>query len=166
MDTITNIEIGPIIWTIINFLLLLTLLRFAAWKKIIAALNNREKTINDSLNRAEQAQAEAERVLAENQKSLMRAEEEAQRVLRESREYAERVHSEAAGKAQEESRKLVEQAHQEIARSKQQALNELRTEVANLAIGAAEKILDESLDAPRQKQLVDNYLNQAAQLQN
>jgi len=66
-------------------------------------------------------------------------------------------------KAQEESRRLLEQAHQEIDRSKQQALNELRTEVATLAVGAAEKILNEQLDADKQKRLVDNYLTQAVQ---
>ena len=160
---VLDIQTGPILWTIINFLILLVLLRLVAWKPILKALETRESTINDALNRAEVAKSDAERILAENQKALLRAEEESQRVLRESREHAERLQSEALARAQEESRRLLDQAHQEIDRSKQQALNELRTEVATLAVGAAEKILNEQLDADKQKRLVDNYLTQAVQ---
>lgn len=158
-----DIQSGPILWTIVNFLILLVLLRAVAWKPILKALETRESTINDALNRAEVAKADAERVLVENQKALQKAEEESQRVLRESREYAARLQAEASQKAQDESRRMLEQAQQEIERSKQQALNELRTEVATLAVGAAEKILNESLDADKHKRLVENYLTQAVQ---
>jgi F-type H+-transporting ATPase subunit b len=162
----TDIQTGPIIWTIINFLILLALLRAVAWKPILKALEARETSINDALNRAEVAKQDAERILAENQKALQKADEEAQRVLRESREYAERIQGEAAQKAQDESRRLLDQAQQQIEQSKQQALNELRTEVASLAIGAAEKILDEKLDVDGHTRLVDGYLKQSAQHRN
>jgi F-type H+-transporting ATPase subunit b len=156
-----DIQTGPILWTIINFTLLLVLLRAVAWKPIVKALETRESSINDALNRAEKAKGEAERVLAENQKALQRAEEESQKVLRDSREYAERLHSEATLKAQEEGRRILEQARHEIERSKQQALNELRGEVASLAVGGAERILRDTLDGDRQKRLVDEYLKGA-----
>jgi F-type H+-transporting ATPase subunit b len=161
-----DIQVGPIIWTILNFLILLVLLRAVAWKPILNALRTREEAINDALNRAEVAREEAERILAENQKHLQQAEQEAQKVLRESREYAERIRSEASTKAQEEGRNMIEQARTEIERSKQQALTELREEVASLAIQSAEKIINESLDADRHRRLVDQYLDQTAQHQN
>lgn len=161
-----DIQTGPILWTILNFLILLLLLGKIAWKPIMKALDARESTINDALNRAEMAKSEAERILLENQSALRKAEEESQRVLRESREHAERMQADTMQKAQDESRRLLEQANKEIERSKQQALNELRAEVATLAVGAAEKILNESLDADRHKRLVDNYITQAAQVQN
>lgn len=155
-----DIQVGPILWTILNFLILLLLLRAVAWKPILKALEARETSINDALNRAEVAKSEAELILAENRKSLHEAEMEAQRVLRESRELAERLQSEATTKAQDESRRMLEQARHEIERSKQQALNELRSEVATLAVSGAEKILNESLDSDRHKRLVDQYLGQ------
>ncbi len=161
-----DIQSGPILWTILNFLILLLLLWKVAWKPILNALSAREQSINDALDRAETARLDAERTLADNQKALQKADEEAQRVLRESREYSERVRSEAAAKAQEESRRLVEQAQQEIERSKQQALTELRGEVANLAVTATERILNESLDGDRQRRLVDDYLKQAVEQPN
>lgn len=166
MPNLLDIQTGPILWTLLNFVILLLLLRMIAWKPILKALETRESTINEALDRAEVARSEAERILTENQKSLHKAEEESQRVLRESREYAERMQTEASQKAQAESRKLVEQAHQEIERSKQQALNELREEVATLAVGAAEKILDETLDEKRHKNLIDTYLDKAAHVAN
>lgn len=162
MTDVLNIQYGPIIWTILNFLILLLVLRAAAWKPILRALDARETAINDALNRAELARSEAERILAENQKSLRAAEEEGQRVLRDSRELAERLHADASQRAQEEGRRLVEQAQQEIERNKEKALLELRGEVASLAVGAAERILNENLDDDRQRRLVDDYLNQTA----
>ncbi|MEP7218986.1 MAG: F0F1 ATP synthase subunit B [Bacteroidota bacterium] len=161
-----DIQSGPILWTIVNFIILLVLLRAVAWKPILKALEMREGTINDALNRAEVAKSEAERILTANKEVMQKAEEESQRVLRESREHAERMQTEASAKAQAESRRMIEQAQQEIERGKQQALTELRTEVANLAVGAAEKILNESLDGDRQKRLVDTYLTQAVQTPN
>lgn len=162
MNPLADINVGPILWTIINFFLLLVLLRIVAWKPILNALQTRQDTINDALHRAESAKQEADRVLAENQKALRQAEAESQKVLKETREYAQRIQSDAMAKAQDDTKKLMEQAHQEINLSKQQAMNELRTEVASLAVGAAERILNESLDADRHTRLVNDYLKQAA----
>src|SRR5687768_16027872 len=103
MSDLLNIQLGPIIWTIINFLILLILLRAVAWKPILRALESREVAINDALDRAEKAKLDAERILAENQKALQRADEEAHRVIRESRELAERVQHEASERAQHET---------------------------------------------------------------
>jgi F-type H+-transporting ATPase subunit b len=159
MDVL-DIQFGPIIWTILNFLILLILLRAVAWKPILRALESRESAISDALDRAEHARADAERILGENQKALKRADEEAQKVLREGRELAERLQAEASHRAQTETRRMLEQANAEIERNKQQALTELRAEVANLAVDAAERILHESLDGERHRRIVDEYLSQ------
>lgn len=160
---LVDIQTGPILWTILNFVILLLLLRAVAWKPILKALETRESSIKDALDRADVAKAEAERILSENQKALMKAEEESQRVLRDTREYAERIQAEASAKAQEESRRMLDMAHQEIERSKQQALTELRGEVASLAVGGAERILKESLNGDRHQRILDEYLQQAAE---
>jgi F-type H+-transporting ATPase subunit b len=159
MDVL-DIQFGPIIWTVVNFLLLLILLRAVAWKPILRALESRETAISDAIDRAERAKADAERILAENQKSMQLADAEAQKVLRESRELAERMQNEASQRAQLETRRMLEQANAEIERSKQQALTELRAEVATLAVEGAERILRESLDGDRHRRIVDQYLSQ------
>jgi F-type H+-transporting ATPase subunit b len=149
---------GLLIWTIITFLALLFVLRKFAWKPLLEALNSREEHVRSSLERAEHAAREAERILEENRRELSKAEAESQRILNEGRSLAEKLKGEILEHAHQQSRRLVEQAKQEIDRDKEAALSQLRGEVANLAIAAAEKILDETLDENRQRKLVDAYL--------
>lgn len=166
MSNFLDLNWGPILWTVLNFSLLAILLRILAWKPVLAALENRERSISEALDRAEQARIEADRVLAENHKALARVEDESQKMLRDSRDYASRLQAEAHDKAQEDARKLMAQAREDIEHLKQQALNELRVEVAQIAVGAAEKILGERLDVDRSRKLVDDYFKGTVQASN
>lgn len=149
---------GLIFWKTLVFGVLLFLLYKFAWKPITGALNEREETIDASIKRAERALAEARQIQEENEKARREAEQEAQRVLRDAREAADRVRNEEVEKTRAQIRQLKEQAEADIEREKQSALDELRDEVAELAIRAAEKILDENLDAGRQRKLVDRFI--------
>lgn len=149
---------GLVFWKTLVFGLLLFLLYKFAWKPITGALNEREETIDASIKRAERALAEARQIQAENEKARREAEQEAQRVLRDARAAAERVRSDEVEKTRADIRHMKEQAEADIEREKQSALDELRDEVAELAIRAAEKILDENLDANRQRKLVDRFI--------
>ena len=149
---------GLIIWTIVTFILLLVLLKKFAWKPLLEALQRREETVRSSIERAEQAKIEAERLLDENRKQLERAGQEGQRILNENRALAEKLKDEIVEKANQQSRRMVDQAKQEIERDKEAALIQLRDEVAGLAIQAAGKILDETLDDDKHRKIVDAYL--------
>ena len=137
------LEINPglIVWTVVTFVLLVIVLRKAAWKPLLKALHDREEGIRTSLEKAEHANAEAERILTENRKQLASAEEQSRRILADGRALGEKLKSEIVEKANQQARTMVEQAKQEIERDKDAALSELRGEVANLAILAASKIL-------------------------
>ncbi len=150
---------GLVIWLAIVFLLLLLVLRAFAWKPITNALEQREQTIDASIQRAETALADARQIQADNQRARREAEQEAQRLLREAREEAERLRGEEVQKTREQIQHLRQQAQAEIEREKESALDELRAEVADLAIQAAEKILQENLDAQRQRRLVESFIN-------
>ncbi len=151
---------GLAIWITIVFLILLLLLRAFAWGPITSALAEREETIDSSIKRAERALAEAKAIQAENEKARREAEQEAQRILREARETADRLRAEEVDKTRAQIRQLQEQAQAEIEREKQTALDQLRAEVADLAIQAAQKILHANLDEPRQRQLVDRFIDE------
>lgn len=151
---------GLIIWTILTFLVLLALLRKFAWKPLLESLHKREEHVKMSIERAEQAKQDAERILEENRKQLSRAESEAQRILGEGRVLGEKLKNEIVEQANQQSRRMVEQAKQEIERDKEAALSHLRSEVASLAIKAAEKILDENLDQAKQSKIIDAYLKE------
>jgi F-type H+-transporting ATPase subunit b len=74
-----DVNPGLMIWTVITFILLLLILKKVAWKPILTALDKREKDIKDSLEKAEIAKAEAQKILEENQANLSRAEEESKK---------------------------------------------------------------------------------------
>ena len=153
-----QINPGLILWTITTFILLLVVLKKVAWKPLMSALEAREKSIRDALEQAEEAKKEAGRLLAENKLAMAHSNEEAARVLREGRDLAEQMKNEILSKAQENAKALLEQAKGEIQREKETALHQLRDEVAEIAITVAEKIIDETLDTPKQKKIVDAVL--------
>lgn len=154
------LEINPglILWTIVTFVLLVALLKRMAWKPLLEALQRREDHIRSSLDRAEQAKQEAERILEENRRELGRAGEESRRILEEGRRLAEKLKNDIVEKAGQQSRRMIDQARLEIERDKEQAVLQLRGEVAQLAVLAAGKILGEVIDGKKHAKLVDDVL--------
>lgn len=151
---------GLVAWTIITFVLLVLVLRSIAWRPLLDALHKREEHIRGSIERAEQAKVEAEKLLDEHRSRLAQAESDVQRLLNEGKSLGEKLKDEIVVKANQQSQRMINQAKQEIERDKDAALSQLRSEVADLAIRATEKILDESLDEPRQRKIIDTYLKE------
>jgi F-type H+-transporting ATPase subunit b len=150
-----DINPGLIIWTIITFVIVMVILRLTAWKPLLAALAAREESIRSSLQQAEEARLQAQKLLEENRRQLAQAEEQSQRLVREGRDMGERLKAELVEKANLSARGLIDQAKEEIRREKEAALTQLRSEVGDLAIAVAGKILDANLDVPKQRQLAD-----------
>lgn len=149
---------GLIFWTIVTFIAVLAVLSKVAWKPLLHALTSREEQIRTALQQAEEAQAEARKLLEENKRQLARAEAHAQQAMREGREMGEKLKSEIMEKANTGARAMVEQAKDEIRRERDAALQQLRGEVADLAVTAASKIIDANLDVNKHRQLVDNVI--------
>ena len=149
---------GLIVWTIITFLAVLVILSKTAWKPIVGALTKREEEIRTSIEQAEKANAEAQRLLEENKRQLALAEAKAQAAMREGREMGEKLKAEIIEKAHASSRQMIEQAKEEIRREKDSALTQLRGEVADLAVTAASKIIDANLDVNKHRSLVDTAI--------
>jgi F-type H+-transporting ATPase subunit b len=159
-----SINPGLIIWTFIIFALLLVILAKVAWKPLIASLKARENAIADSLSRAEQARADAERLIAENKQERAKAEEEVQKALKEGRMYAEQMRRDLVEKAKEEAGRMLTQARAEIERDTQRALRQLREEVADLAVMATSKLLDENMNEERHRKVVDKMIAELSPL--
>jgi len=159
-DTLLSVEPGLIIWTIIIFLLLLYILKKTAWKPLLKSLSNREQLIKDSVEKAETLRQEAERMLEENKKVLSKADEESRRIITEGKELAEKLRSELISKTNEDTNRMVQRAKEDIEREKLGALNELKSEIASLAVQAAGKIIDENLDEKKQKKIINNLADQ------
>lgn len=144
----------------ITFALLVVVLGKFAWKPILQALQAREHEIADALRKAEEAKKDAERMMQENKIALDKASNETARLIAEGRAMAEQLKNDIVAKANESAKKMLDQAKEEISREKDAAMTALRSEVAELSISVAEKILDESLDGAKQKKMVDKVLQQ------
>jgi F-type H+-transporting ATPase subunit b len=126
MDQLLAIEPGMLIWTFITFALLLWLLKKFAWKPLLGMLEKREEKIREDLQRAEDARADSERLLAEHRKLLQNSELETRRLLEEAKNAAETVKQGIVDSAHEQARQMTAQAKAEIQREKQTALLQLR----------------------------------------
>lgn len=158
--SLIDVNPGLIFWTVITFVVLLLILKKVAWKPILEALDQREAAIKESLDKAEKAKEEAQKVLDKNQAYIAQAEEESKKIIDQSRVYAEKLKAQMISESKEQARKIVEDASAEIERKKEAAFNELKNQVAEIAINAAEKILRESLDKDSNKKIVDKYINE------
>ena len=153
-----KVEPGLMIWTVVTFLVLLLLLKTFVWKPLLTALDEREERIRRSVEGAEQARQEAEQLLAQHKEQVANAEAEARDIIRQGRELAERTREELVQKTQYDSQRMIEQARRAIQQEKEVALTELREEIADLAIQAAEKIVVTNLDTELNRKLVDDFI--------
>jgi len=153
-----NLEPGMMLWTWITFFIVLIILSKVALKPMLSAIKNREDGIRQDLEEARKQREEAEALLQKHQEMLAGAEDEARRLLKENQQLAEKARQELIEKARQESEKLIEKAKDEIDQQKESALASLKAEVADLAVGAAEKIILQTLDKDKQKAIVEEYI--------
>ena len=158
--SLISVNPGLIFSTVVTFIVLLIVLKKVAWKPILAALDQREAAIKESLEKAEKAKEEAQKVLDENKSNIAKAEEESKKIIDQSRTYAEKLKDQIIRESKEQAKKIVEDASQEIDRKKEAAFNDLKNQVAEIAIIAAEKILKETLNKESNKKIVDKYISE------
>jgi F-type H+-transporting ATPase subunit b len=153
---------NELIWGAISFTVLLVLLSKFAWPGIKKGMDDRTERIRSDLAGAETAKEEAERVLVEYRAQLADAKAESSRIIEEARQQADALRREQEARVQTEIAGMRERGAADIESAKAQALADLRGEVAELAIGAAEVIVQRSLDRETQVQLVEQYIQSLA----
>jgi F-type H+-transporting ATPase subunit b len=151
---------AEIIVGFIAFSLLYLVLRKAVVPKFEKAFSDRTNAIQGGIERAEQAQLEAQRALAQYNEQLSSAREEAQTLREEARVQGAAIVDELRVKAQDEAARITAAAHASIEAERQQAVTSLRNEVGALAVELASKIVGEALeDQARQSRIVDRFLD-------
>ena len=153
-------ETNELIWGFVGFAIVFGAL---AWKGLPAmktAMNARTERIRSDLDAAEAQRTEASAILAEYQTQLADARNESARIIEEARQAADEVKQTLTAKAQADIAELRARATADIESAKAQAIADLRGEVATLAIGAAEQVVERNLDRDTQVALVDAYIDQ------
>lgn len=152
---------GLFIWMIVSFLIVFFILKKYAWKPVINALKNREKSIENALHQAEKVKLEMEKLQSDNQKLLAEARIERDKILKDARQMKDKIIEEAKGQAQEEAKKLVESARLSIQNEKKAAIKEIKDQVAVLSVQIAEKLIKDKLSVDSgQSDYIDKLLNQ------
>jgi F-type H+-transporting ATPase subunit b len=153
---------NEIIWGSLAFLVLLG----AMWKFGVPAVRNmeqaREDRIRTDLEGAEKAHAEAEAEKEQYLAQIADAKNEAGRLIEEARQAAESVRADLIARAEGEANEIRARAQADIANQRDQAMAQLRTDVASLSIDLAGRIVERNLDSDTNRQLVDSFIDQVA----
>jgi F-type H+-transporting ATPase subunit b len=136
---------------------------FFVWKWAVPSLNKtleaRQAKIRGEYEAAEAAKVEAQSLLDDYQDQLAGAKDEATGIVDEARTAGDQVKSDIVARAEVEAEQIKERAQGEIAGERERVSGELRRQVADLSIGVAEKVVGDSLDDDRQRELVDRYID-------
>jgi F-type H+-transporting ATPase subunit b len=153
-------NVGLMIWTLLAFFVALFILRKYAWPAITEALDKRQRAIEESIDVAESTRAEAQELLKEYRERLREARHQADEIVARARKAGEVHEREALEKAKIQREELLEQTRRDIQAETSRAIQEIRSEVADLTVLATEKVTRKALDDEDQKRLVEEALGE------
>jgi F-type H+-transporting ATPase subunit b len=158
-NPLVKLDPGLFIWTILTFLLLLIVLAKFAWKPLLAMLDERQKSIEDSLLSAEKARQKLEGINQESEAILSKAKTEAQTIVTDAKSAADKLKEDIVLKAKKEADGQLEKAKNQISVEKDKALLEIRQEVVDLSIAVAEKIIKKNISKDDNASIIEDSLN-------
>ena len=151
---------GLIFWMCLTFGILIFILTRFAWKPIMKMLSEREQSIEDALNKAEEAKKQMENLKADNEKLLAQARAERESILREAKEMKDGIIAQAKATADSEAKRMIATAKESIDREKQAAVADLKNQVASYSIEIAEKLVRKKMESNKeQEELVNKAIS-------
>ena len=160
MDLTISTIIGDFILIAGSFLLLIFLVKKYAWENISSILDERAEKISSDIDGAEGARKKAEELAAKREAELAGSRQEATTILETAKETAEKNKAHILSEANQEALRLKEKAQLEISQNKEEAMNSIKGDVADLTVNLAGKLLSQQLDSEGHRQLIDRYLNE------
>lgn len=153
-------EIDPsvLIMTLINFFILVLILKHFFWEKIQKAIQDREDYIQDQMTKADEDSQRARLYLIENERILKASKEEGKKIIEKKKQKANKVYGEIVDDANKEAKAIMDRARLDIEREKEKAQYELRKQVVNLAIDLSTKALEEKVEDSKQRQLIGDFI--------
>ena len=153
---------GTVIVEVITFLLMLAILARWVFPRLVSVAEARQRQIAEQLKEADRARADAEASLKEATEKLAEARKTAQSVIDGAAKSGEQLKQELKQKAEEESRRITEAARKDIEAERSKAVASVRNEVASMVITATEKVIGETIDADKHKELIDRAITEVA----
>ena len=159
-----GVNLSGLVTQIVSFVILFALLYALLYKPVLRMLDQRSSRIKESLEAAQRAGEEAARSKEQMQDQLEAARAEGQQLIAQAREVADRFREEELAKAREDISVERVRAQATIQRERDAAIEELRREFAGLAISAAERVVERSLDESTHRELIDSVLEEGSQV--
>jgi F-type H+-transporting ATPase subunit b len=159
-----GINLPTLLAQIINFLILLGLLYLVAYKPIMRMFDERSRKIKESMEQTEAIKEQAAHAEEEAKKRIETAAKEGQEVVARAVRTGEEIRQKAQQEAKPEAEALIAKARTEIQRERNEAVTEMRKELADLTILAAEKVIEKELDKEAHRQLIDKVLEESKTL--
>ena len=157
-----GLNLPQLIAQIVNFFLLLVILRLTLYKPILGMLDQRKQRIAEGLNAAERARAEAAQAQANIQEQLDAARREGQEMVANAQNIATRIQAEAREQAARDREAALARARAEIQLERDRAIAELRSEFADITVRAAERVINQSLDRRAHERIIEETLAESS----
>ncbi|MCS5624712.1 MAG: F0F1 ATP synthase subunit B [Candidatus Marinimicrobia bacterium] len=157
-NPLVQLDPGLFVWTILTFLLLLTLLAKFAWKPLLKMLKDREDLIRSSLEDAEKAQTELANLNAEREEIINKARSEAQSILSEGKVAASKLKDETLKAAKDQAKSILTDAEKQIRIEKHKVIEEIKSEVVDLSLSVATKLIKKNISREDNQTLIDESL--------
>jgi len=160
-----DINFYSAVWVLISFILLLIILKKAAWKNLLDSLKGREERIRNDIKQAEEARAKAEAALKEHMAKLAGAEAQVRDIIAKGAADAEKIAASIKAQAQADAEAEREKSRKDIADATRDAMRQVYEKTADLATNVAAKIIKRELKPQDQQDLVDETIGQIEKMQ-
>jgi F-type H+-transporting ATPase subunit b len=157
MDKLLNPDPGLLIWTVVTFLTLVFLLKKLAWGPLLTTIEERESRMRSDLEKTQAARAEAERIKSEFEAELAGIQAKSRELLAQAGKEGEALRARLKAAAESDAYKIREKTMVELADEKERLIYDLRREVANLSVLAAERLMRKSVDEQVHKSVLDAF---------
>ena len=159
-NPLIQVRPGLMIWTIVCFLIVLYVLKRYAFAPIQQMIDQRRENIQQAIDEADRARAEAHKLLEEHRKLVSHAKAEGEEILAEARRIADAQRERVREETEEDRQRRLDETRRQIEQATTQALGQIRDEVGKLSLLAAEKITRKSLTGADQQRLIDEALSE------
>ncbi len=157
-NALISVKPGLMVWTIVCFLVTFFVLRWLAFGRVQAMIDERRERIRSAIDEADNAREESKHLLEEHRKLIGQAKSQSEEILAEARQVADAQRERVRAETEEDRQRRLEETRRQIEQATHQALGQIRDEVGKLSVAAAEKITRKSLDEKDQQRLIDEAL--------
>jgi F-type H+-transporting ATPase subunit b len=159
-----SLQVNLMFWTLLVFALLYFILSRYAFGPIMAAVEKREKALEEAIDAAKRDRDAAAKLLQEHQAAIEAARGEGQKLIADSRAVAEKLRTDLIEQTHREQQDMLERARRELESEKVRAIAEMRREAVDLALAGATKVIEQNLQTDSNRRLVESYLSQLGNL--